>query len=116
MPAFVTDKRRERVAVKPDQCAAGEPRCPAGNVEKVIENHHRWLAFRGARAAASPKSITTIGAESDRQRLWIPDNRFAISGMTNHSAAAFAPRLASIWPMASTTASKVSSVEAWRAL
>ena len=39
---------------------------------------------------------------------------------TNYSAAdlvvSLAPRFASIWPMASTTASKVSSVEAWRAL
>ena len=34
----------------------------------------------------------------------------------NYSAAALAPRLASIWPIASTTASKVSSVEACRAL
>jgi hypothetical protein len=35
---------------------------------------------------------------------------------TYYSAAAFAPRFFSIWPIASTTASKVSSVEAWRAL
>jgi hypothetical protein len=33
-----------------------------------------------------------------------------------YCAAVLLPRLASIWPMASTTASNVSSVEAWRAL
>ena len=85
MPAFIADERRERVAVQSDQPAAGKPWGPAGDVEKIVENRHPF--------ARHP----------ERQK---------ISRMTDHSAAAFAPRLASIWPIASTTASKVRSVEA----
>ena len=60
-------------------------------------------------------------AVNDREfpAYWMP----AFAGMTTVCWAGLTPyadaacfALASIWPMASTTASKVSMVEAWRAL
>ncbi len=56
--------------------------------------------------------------DRDFPAYWMP----AFAGMTTGMAGAFPYAdavcfaLASIWPMASTTASKVSMVEAWRAL
>jgi hypothetical protein len=56
--------------------------------------------------------------DRDFPAYWMP---FAFAGMTTvcwgriYACAACFAR-ASIWPMASTTASKVSMVEAWRAL
>ena len=57
--------------------------------------------------------------DRDFPAYWMP----AFAGMTGWGLAGLPPyadavcfALASIWPMASTTASKVSMVEAWRAL
>jgi len=79
MPAVESDQRRERIAVRLDQTAAGK----------------------------SGRSARSVKQSVKRQRG---------GGQRRYSAAALAARLVSIWPMASTTASKVSNVDACRAL
>src|SRR5262245_41538199 len=97
MPAMIADQRRERVAVEPDEAATGEPRRTAGGIEHGSGNVvHGWPPPAGGLVGAAPHCAATVASAPPA----VPPAR----------------RLASIWPMASTTASKVSMVEAWRAL
>lgn len=69
-----------------------------------------------AARADQPRQGILIGfdqAAADEARRFVYGAQQENDG---YSAAVLAPRLASIWPMASTTASKVIKVEAWRAL
>ncbi len=106
VPAAKADHRRQRIAVNLNETAPGEARDAARQQEHL------------RRVVGSRRAIPLIPAQAGIQR-WVPacaGTSGIWSDRPHYSAAVLTARFCSIWPMASTTASKVKSVEACRAL
>jgi hypothetical protein len=119
MPAIRADQRRERIAISQNKTAPRHARRQFASIEQAVQIDHRPRLTRGRLGRVKRPA----DERSQRRRIYgccrfvvlALGERTRVNACEIHSAAT-APRFASILSMAETTASKVSIVDAWRAL
>ena len=83
---------------------------PTGDWNSPRQHRRLTESCRGSRQDAASRSATGLSCRGQRPAVWLQRSRL-LGGLRR-----LVSDLASIWSSADTTASKVSKVEAWRAL